>query len=85
MSDVSLTAIMVFHFDAAVKMMNDILYHGLAEPDELYEILLYKEKDSESVQEERLWKVFQGFLIKPVADSGKVLPFSPVPAAPQDA
>ena len=76
MSDVSLTAIMVFHFDAAVKMMNDILYHGLAEPDELYEILLYKEKDSESIQEERLWKVFQSFLIKPVAESGKVLPFS---------
>lgn len=75
MNDVSLTSIMVFHFDAAVKMMNDIMEHNLCDPKELYEILLYKEKDSESVQEERLWKVFQGFLIK--SGPGKVLPFSP--------
>ena len=47
---------MVFHFDAAIQIMEEILTHELVNPDELYEILEYKEKDSNSVQEERLWK-----------------------------
>jgi len=65
-SEISLTAIMVFHFDAAITMIQDILDHDLVKRKELHEILLYKEKDSQSIQEERLWKVLQGFLIHSV-------------------
>lgn len=66
MNEVSLTAIMIFHFDAAITMIQDILDHDLVKRKELHEILRYKEKDSESLQEERLWKVLQGFLIRSV-------------------
>ena len=55
---------MVFHFDAAVQIMEEILTHELVNPEELYEILEYKEKDSNSIQEERLWKMFKSFLVR---------------------
>ena len=42
MSDVSLTTIMLFHFEAAMQMMDEILTHELVNPDELYEILEYR-------------------------------------------
>ena len=77
MSDVSLTSIMVFHFDAAVQIMEEILTHELVNPDELYEILEYKEKASDSIQEERLWKMFKGFLIRADRISADIIPFSP--------
>jgi hypothetical protein len=76
-SDVSLTTIMLFHFEAAMQMMDEILTHELVNPDELYEILEYKEKASESIQEERLWKMLQGFLIRADRLPADVIPFSP--------
>jgi len=77
MSDMSLTSIMIFHFEAAMQIMDEILTHELVNPDELYEILEYKEKDSESIQEERLWKMLQGFLVRANRISADVIPFSP--------
>ncbi len=77
MNDVSLTSIMVFHFDAAIQIMEEILTHELVNPEELYEILQHKEKGSESIQEERLWKTFQSFLIRADRLSADVIPFSP--------
>ena len=77
MSDVSLTTIMLFHFEAAMQMMDEILTHELVNPDELYEILEYREKDSESIQEERLWKMLQSFLIRAKRLPADVIPFSP--------
>ena len=77
MSHVSLTSVMLFHFEAAMQMMDEILTHELVNPDELYEILEYKEKNSESVQEERLWKMLQGFLIEANRLPADVIPFSP--------
>ena len=77
MSEVSITSIMVFHFDAAIQIMEEILTHELVNPEELYEILEYKEKASDSVQEERLWKMFKGFLIRADRISADVIPFSP--------
>ena len=77
MSDVSLTTIMLFHFEAAMQMMDEILTHELVNPDELYEILEYREKDSESIQEERLWKMLQSFLIRANRLPADVIPFSP--------
>ena len=77
MSEVSITSIMVLHFDAAIQIMEEILTHELVNPDELYEILEYKEKASDSVQEERLWKMFKGFLIRADRLSADVIPFSP--------
>ena len=68
---------MVFHFDAAIQIMEEILTHELVNPDELYEILEYKEKASDSVQEERLWKMFKSFLIRADRISADVIPFSP--------
>ena len=77
MNDVSLTSIMVFHFDAAVQIMEEILTHELVDPEELYEILEYKEKDSNSIQEERLWKMFKSFLVRSNRLPADVIPFSP--------
>ena len=77
MSDVSLTTIMLFHFEAAMQMMDEILTHELVNPDELYEILEYSEKDSERIQEERLWKMLQSFLIRANRLPADVIPFSP--------
>ncbi len=77
MSNVSLTAVMLFHFEAAMEMMDEILTHELVNPDELYEILEYKEKGAESIQEERLWKMLQGFLIRANRLPADVIPFSP--------
>ena len=68
---------MVFHFDAAIQIMEEILTHELVNPEELYEILEYKEKDSNSVQEERLWKMFKSYLIRANRLSADVIPFSP--------
>ena len=73
---------MVFHFDAAIQIMEEILTHELVNPEELYEILEYKEKDSNSVQEERLWKMFKGYLIRANRLSADVIPFSPDLRAP---
>ena len=77
MNDVSLTSIMVFHFDAAIQIMEEILTHELVDPEELYEILEYKEKDSNSIQEERLWKMFKSFLVRSNRLPADVIPFSP--------
>ena len=77
MNDVSLTSIMLFHFDAGIQIMDEILTHELVNPEELYEILQYKEKDSSSIQEERLWKTIQSFLIRADRLSANVIPFSP--------
>ena len=77
MNDVSLTSIMVFHFDAAIQIMEEILTNELVNPEELYEILLYKEKASNSIQEERLWKMFQSFLVRANRLPADVIPFSP--------
>ena len=77
MNDVSLTSIMVFHFDAAIQIMEEILTHELVNPEELYEILEYKEKDSNSIQEERLWKMFKSFLVRADRLPADVIPFSP--------
>ena len=77
MNDVSLTSIMVFHFDAAIQIMEEILTHELVNPEELYEILEYKEKDSNSIQEERLWKMFKSFLVRTDRLPADVIPFSP--------
>lgn len=75
MREVSLAGIMMFHFDAAIQMMEDILQHELVNTDELYEILEYKERESESTHEERLWKVLKSFLHPGIP--GKVIEFSP--------
>ena len=77
MSHVSLTSVMLFHFEAAMQMMDEILTHELVNPDELYEILEYKEKDSNSIQEERLWKMFKSFLVRSNRLPADVIPFSP--------
>ena len=77
MNDVSLTSIMVFHFDSAIQIMGEILTHELVNPEELYEILEYKSKESDSVPEERLWKMFQSFLIRADRLPADVIPFSP--------
>ena len=77
MNDVSLTSIMVFHFDAAIQIMEEILTHELVNPEELYEILENKSKDTDSVPEERLWKMFQSFLIRADRLPADVIPFSP--------
>ena len=77
MNDVSLTSIMVFHFDSAIQIMGEILTHDLVNPEELYEILEYKSKGSDTVQEERLWKMFQSFLIRADRLPADVIPFSP--------
>jgi len=76
-TDVSLTTIMVFHFDAAIQIMEEILTHELVNPEELYEILEYKEKNSNSIQEERLWKMFKSFLVRTDRLPADVIPFSP--------
>ena len=68
---------MVFHFDSAIQIMEEILTHELVNPEELYEILQYKEKGSNRIQEERLWKTFQSFLIRADRLSADVIPFSP--------
>ena len=77
MNDVSLTSIMLFHFDAAIQIMDEILTNELVNPEELYEILEYKEKDSESIQEERIWKMFKSFLVRANRLPADVIPFSP--------
>ena len=77
MSEISLTSIIVFHFDAAIKIMEEILTHELVNPEELYEILEYKAKGADSVPEERLWKMFQSFLIRANRLPADVIPFSP--------
>ena len=77
MSEISLTSIIVFHFDAAIQIMEEILTHELVNPEELYEILEYKEKDSESIQEERIWKMFKSFLVRANKLPADVIPFSP--------
>ena len=77
MNDVSLTSIMLFHFDAGIQIMDEILTHELVNPEELYEILEYKEKDSNSIQEERLWKMFKSFLVRANRLPADVIPFSP--------
>ena len=77
MSEVSLTSIMVFHFDAAIQIMEEILTHELVNPEELYELLEYKTKDADSIQEERLWKMFQSFLVRANRLPADVIPFSP--------
>jgi len=77
LNDVSLTSIMVFHFDAAIQIMEEILTHELVNPEELYEILEYKEKNSNSIQEERLWKMFKSFLVRTDRLPADVIPFSP--------
>ena len=77
MNDVSLTTIMVFHFDAAIQIMEEILTHELVNPEELYEILEYKEKNSNSIQEERLWKMFKSFLVRTDRLPADVITFSP--------
>ena len=77
MSDVSITSIMVFHLDAAIQIMDEILTHELVNPEELYEILEYKEKDSDSIQEERIWKMFKSFLVRANRIPADVIPFSP--------
>ena len=68
---------MLFHFDAAIQIMEEILTNELVNPEELYEILLYKEKASNSIQEERLWKMFQSFLVRSNRLPADVIPFSP--------
>tara|TARA_R110002020_G_scaffold299641_1_gene515298 strand:+ start:85 stop:321 length:237 start_codon:yes stop_codon:yes gene_type:complete len=68
---------MVFHFDAAIQIMEEILTHELVNPEELYEILEYKEKNSNSIQEERLWKMFKSFLVRTDRLPADVIPFSP--------
>ena len=77
MKDVSLTSIMVFHFDAAIQIMEEILTHELVNPEELYEILEYNETGSNSIQEERLWKMFKSFLVRSNRLPADVIPFSP--------
>ena len=77
MSHVSLTSVMLFHFEAAMQMMDEILTHELVNPEELYEILEYKEKDSDSIQEERIWKMFKSFLVRANRLPADVIPFSP--------
>ena len=77
MSEISLTSIMLFHFDAAIQIMEEILTHELVNPEELFELLEYKTKGSDSVQEERLWKMFQSFLIRADRLPADVIPFSP--------
>ena len=77
MSEISLTSIMLFHFDAAIQIMEEILTHELVNPEELYEILLHKEGDANSIQEERLWKMFQSFLVRANRLPADVIPFSP--------
>ena len=67
---------MVFHFDAAVQIMEEILTHELVNPEELYELLEYKTKDANSIQEERLWKMFQSFLVRANRLPADVIPFS---------
>ena len=76
MNDASLTSIMVFHFDSAIQIMGEILTHELVNPEELYEILEYKEKDSDSIQEERIWKMFKSFLVRANRLPADVIPFS---------
>ena len=68
---------MVFHFDSAIQIMGEILTHELVNPEELYEILEYKAKGADSVPEERLWKMFQSFLIRADRLPADVIPFSP--------
>ena len=68
---------MLFHFDSAIQIMEEILTNELVNPEELYEILLYKEKASNSIQEERLWKMFQSFLVRSNRLPADVIPFSP--------
>ena len=77
MSEISLTSIMLFHFDAAIQIMEEILTNELVNPEELYEILLHKERASNSIQEERLWKMFQSFLVRSNRLPADVIPFSP--------
>ena len=77
MNDVSLTSIMVFNCDAAIQIMEEILTHELVNPEELYEILDYKEKASNSIQEERLWKMFKSFLVRANRLPADVIPFPP--------
>ena len=77
MSEISLTSIMLFHFDAAIQIMEEILTHELVKPEELYELLEYKTKDANSIQEERLWKMFQSFLVRSNRLPADVIPFSP--------
>ncbi len=76
MSEISLTSIMLFHFDSAIQIMEEILTNELVNPEELYEILEYKEKDSNSIQEERLWKMFKSFLVRSNRLPADVIPFS---------
>ncbi len=45
--------------------------------EELYELLEYKTKDANSIQEERLWKMFQSFLVRSNRLPADVIPFSP--------
>jgi len=68
---------MLFHFDAAIQIMEEILTNELVNPEELYEILLDKERDANSIQEERLWKMFQSFLVRSNRLPADVIPFSP--------
>ena len=77
MSEISLTSIMLFHFDAAIQIMEEILTNELVNPEELYEILLHNERDANSIQEERLWKMFQSFLVRSNRLPADVIPFSP--------
>ena len=68
---------MLFHFDAAIQIMEEILTNELVNPEELYELLEYKTKDADSIQEERLWKMFQSFLVRANRLPADIIPFSP--------
>ena len=67
---------MLFHFDAAIQIMEEILTNELVNPEELYELLEYKKQGSDSIQEERLWKMFQSFLVRANRLPADVIPFS---------
>jgi len=70
-SDVTLPMLMVFHIDAGVTILQELIDHDLIDSAELGDILSERGSQSESIQEERVWSAMRAFLFQ----EGRILNF----------
>tara|TARA_Y100001951_G_C11203913_1_gene218769 strand:+ start:566 stop:790 length:225 start_codon:yes stop_codon:yes gene_type:complete len=63
--------LMVFHIDAGITILQELIDHDLIDSAELGDILSERESESDSVQEERVWSAMRAFLFQ----EGKIINF----------
>jgi len=67
----NLPMLMVFHIDAGITILQELIDHDLIDSAELGDILSERESESDSVQEERVWSAMRAFLFQ----EGKIINF----------